>query len=226
MAMSPFPARALLSTVTYNTARDAQTYIYGNTSFPAALTGITDENGHRYATWTYDSTGRRRPASLRAGSISPPSPMTMRPATAWCTGPLGIVETYKFSTLQGVPKVTEIDRAANGTVAFASRGFSYDSNGFSKPPPTGTATRPAYTNNSHGLPTQIVYASGIAVSHTTSITYDTTWARLAHVITTPGLTTTLNYSSRQRHAADPRAGRHDQHQRSLFDQRPDAHLDL
>ena len=31
-------------------------------------------------------------------------------------GPLGIVETYKFTTLQGVPKVTEIDRAANSPV--------------------------------------------------------------------------------------------------------------
>ena len=45
-------------------------------------------------------------------------------------GPLGIVETYKFSTLQGVPKVTEIDRAANGTVAAATETFAYDSNGY------------------------------------------------------------------------------------------------
>ena len=45
-------------------------------------------------------------------------------------GPLGIVETYKFATLQGVPKVTEIDRAANGSVAFASEGFGYDFNGY------------------------------------------------------------------------------------------------
>src|SRR5208337_3754838 len=52
-----------------------------------------------------------------------------------------------------------------------------------------------FTNNSHGLPTSIYFASGSAVAHTTTISYDTTWARLAHVITTPGLTSTLNYSS-------------------------------
>ena len=46
------------------------------------------------------------------------------------TGPLGIVETYKFTTLQGLPKVTEIDRAANGTVASASESFTYDFNGY------------------------------------------------------------------------------------------------
>ena len=69
-------------------------------------------------------------------------------------GPLGIVETYKFTTLQGVPKVTEIDRAANGTVAFASRRLHLRLQRLSRrAPPTGTATRHGYTNNSHGLPT-------------------------------------------------------------------------
>ena len=45
-------------------------------------------------------------------------------------GPLGIVETYKFTTLQGVPKVTEIDRAANSPVVAATETFAYDSNGY------------------------------------------------------------------------------------------------
>ena len=39
------------------------------------------------------------------------------------TRPLGIQETYIFTPMQGVPKVTEIDRAANGTVAAASEFF-------------------------------------------------------------------------------------------------------
>ena len=50
------------------------------------------------------------------------------------TGPLGIVETYKFTTLQGVPKVTEIDRAANGTVASATETIRYDANGYPQQP--------------------------------------------------------------------------------------------
>ena len=70
------------------------------------------------------------------------------------TGPLGIIETYKFSTLQGVPKVTEIDRASNGTVAFASRGFTYDTNGYLKTETDWNGNQTGYTNNSHGLPTR------------------------------------------------------------------------
>ena len=45
-------------------------------------------------------------------------------------GPLGIVETYKFTNLQGVPKVIEIDRAANSPVVAATETFAYDSNGY------------------------------------------------------------------------------------------------
>lgn len=46
-----------LKSVTYpdNTTR---TYHYENTSYPNHLTGITDENGVRYATFAYDSQGR------------------------------------------------------------------------------------------------------------------------------------------------------------------------
>ena len=186
----------LLSTVTYNTSPAThQTYSYGNTSYPAALTGITDENGHLYSLWTYESSGRMATSQLAGGVNFTSVSYFDTSGDRKVTGPLGITETYKFSTLQGVPKVTEIDRAANGTVAFASRGFSYDSNGYVKTETDWNGNQTAYTNNSHGLPTQIVYASGSTVSHTTSITYDTTWARLAHIITTPGLTITNNYAT-------------------------------
>ena len=185
-----------LTTVTYNTSPATNiTYLYENASYPAALTGITNENNKRSATWTYDNQGRAITSQL-AGGINFTS-VTYDDATGnrLVRGPLGIIETYKFSMLQGVPKVIEIDRAANGTVAFSSRKFSYDSNGYVKTETDWNGNQTAYTNNSHGLPTSIVYASGSADTHTTSITYDSTWARLAHIITTPGLTATLNYDS-------------------------------
>jgi RHS repeat-associated protein len=186
----------LVSTVTYNTSPAThQTYAYSNTSFPAALTGITDENGHSYASWTYNSSGRMATSQLSGGVNYTSVSYFDTSGDRHVAGPLGITETYKFSTLQGVPKVTEIDRASNGTVAFASRGFTYDSNGYLKTATDWNNNQTAYTNNSHGLPTSIVFASGSTVSHTTSITYDTTWARLAHIITTPGLTITNNYAA-------------------------------
>jgi YD repeat-containing protein len=91
--------------------------------------------------------------------------------------------------------VTEIDRAANDTVAAATRLFTYDSNGYLKIATDWNGNQTAYTNNSHGLPTQIVYASGSANTHTTTIAYDTTWARLAKTITTPDVTTVNRYDT-------------------------------
>jgi RHS repeat-associated protein len=186
----------LLSTVAYNTSPAThQTYAYSNVNYPAALTGITDENGHSYSSWTYDSSGRMATSQLSGGVNFTSVSYFDTSGDRKVTGPLGITETYKFSPLQGVPKVTEIDRASNGSVSFASRGFTYDTNGFTQSATDWNGNQTWFTNNSHGLPTSIVFASGSTVSHTTSITYDTTWARLAHVITTPGLTITNNYAA-------------------------------
>jgi YD repeat-containing protein len=184
-----------LSTVTYNTSPAThQTYLYENASYPYALTGITDENGHRYATWAYDTSGRATSSQLATGanytqiSYSSTGNRTV-------TGPLGIVETYKFTALQGVPKVTEIDRAANGSVASATSYITYDSSGYLKTRTDWNGNQTAYTNNAHGLPTQIVYASGSPAHHTTTITYDGTWAHLAASIAEQGVTTGITYDS-------------------------------
>lgn len=190
-----FSSTHLLTSVSYNTSpATSQTYHYENASYPFALTGITDENGHRYATWTYDSSGRATSSQLAGGAVlTQISYISTGGRTV--TGPLGIVETYKFTMLQGVPKVTEIDRAANGSVAAASRTITYDSSGYLATETDWNGNQTAYTNNAHGLPTQIVYASGSPVSHTTNITYDSTWAHLAATIAEQGVTASITYDS-------------------------------
>src|SRR5262249_23666680 len=48
-----------LASVTYSTSPPTQqSYVYENAALPFALTGTIDENGTRYATWTYDQFGR------------------------------------------------------------------------------------------------------------------------------------------------------------------------
>ena len=191
-----FSSGHLLSTVTYNTSPAThQTYSYGNTSFPTALTGITDENGHSYASWTYDSSGRGATSQFAGGVNFTSVTYFDNNGNRNVAGPLGIHETYQFVPLQGAPKVVEIDRASNGTVAAASEFLNYDSSGYLATAYDWNGNQTDYTNNSHGLPTQIIYASGSAVTHTTNITYDTTWARLAKTIATPGVTVTNTYDS-------------------------------
>jgi RHS repeat-associated protein len=189
----------LLTSVAYNTSPvTSQTYLYENTTYPFALTGITDENGNRYATWAYDGMGRAISSQHGTGTtISDYTQVSYDDSTGnrTVTGPLGIQETYKFTALQGVPKLTEIDRAANGTVTAATRLLGYDSNGYLNSSIDWDGNITTYTNNAHGDPTTIVDASGSSVARTTTIVYDTTWVHRPKTITTPGTTTTNTYEA-------------------------------
>jgi len=185
-----------LQSVTYNTSPSTTlTYLYENTSYPFALTGITDENGNRYATWGYDGNGRGILSEL-SGAVNYTSVYyNDTNGNRVVKGPLGIVETYKFATLQGVPKVTEIDRAANGSVASATETFGYDSNGFLRSKNDWNGNNTTWVNNSHGLPTAITYASATTNAQTTNITYDLSWPHLQHTIATQGTDENFTYSS-------------------------------
>lgn len=191
-----FGSANLLSTVSYNTSPVThQTYLYENTSFPFGLTGITDENGIRFASWSYDVSGRATGSQNYGGANSLTVSYDDTTGNRTITNALGNQDTYKFTTLQGVPKVSEIDRAANGTVAAASQYFTYDTNGYLATSTDWNGNQTAYTNNAYGDPTTIVFASGSAVTHTTTIAYDTTWYHLPKTITEPGLTTVNNYDA-------------------------------
>ena len=185
-----------LASVTYNTSPvTSQTYLYENASYPFALTGITDENGNRFATWAYDMNGRAISSQHAGGADAIQVAYDDATGNRTVTGPLGIQETYKFTTLQGVPKITEIDRAANGTVTAATRSFSYDANGYTALQSDWNGNVTATTNNAHGQPVQIVYGQGSPVAHATAIAYDATWVHLPKTITTPGLTVANTYDT-------------------------------
>ena len=46
------------------------------------------------------------------------------------TNALGVQDTFTFSVLQNIPKVTGIARVATATTAAATEAFTYDSNGY------------------------------------------------------------------------------------------------
>lgn len=178
-----------LASVSYNTSPATnQTYSYGNSSFPFALTNVTDEKIHVASTWGYDTAGRGT-SSQRATVGSQQVDLTTvaynSDGTVTVTSPLSEQDTYTFATLQNIPKVVEIDRTAVGTVAAASRTFGYDPNGFLNTSTDWNGNTTTYVNNSHGQPTSITEADGTAIARTTTITYDSTFVHLPHTITEP-----------------------------------------
>jgi len=187
----------VFTSVTYPTSpATTLTYLYENTGSPLQLTGITDENGHRYATWGYDTEGRA--VSSKMGDTLGANLTSLvfnSDGTVTVTNALGVADTYTFTTLQGVPKMSGISRAATSTTAAASESFGYDTNGYTNSVTDWNGNQTTYVNNAHGQPTTINEAVGSAVARTTTIVYDTTFVHLPATITAPQLTTTFGYDS-------------------------------
>jgi RHS repeat-associated protein len=186
----------LLTSVTYNTSPStSQTYSYTNTSYPFALTGITDENSNSYASWSYDSFGRATMSEHAGGADEVQVAYDDVYGTRTVTNPLGEQEKYSFAIKQGVPKVTEIDRTASSPVAAASEYFTYDTNGFLATATDWNGNETTYTNDSHGDPTSITEAYGAGVARTTTISYDSTWAHKPYTTTKTGVTIDDRYDA-------------------------------
>ena len=187
-----------LTSVSYNTSPVTnQTYIYGNAAFPFALTGITDENGNRFTTWGYDTNGRGN-SSLHGTGAATSDLTTLTyntDGTTTVTNAFGVQDTYSFTALQGVPKVSGIERAATKTTAAAKRSFGYDSNGYLNSTTDWNGNSTTYVNDAHGDQKTINEAVGSTVARTTTISYDPTWVHEPHQIITPGLTTTFAYDT-------------------------------
>lgn len=173
-------------------------YRYENTTLPSALTGVENRYGERLQSWTYDAYGRALTNSLGGSTINADlTTLTYNDTTGdrTVTNALGVTDTYSFSTLQGVPKVSGISRAATSTTSAATESFTYDSNGYLASATDWNGNQTTYTNNGHGLPTAINEAVSSTAARTTTIAYDTTWTRLPATVTTTGLTTTFTYDS-------------------------------
>jgi RHS repeat-associated protein len=187
----------LLTSVTYNTSPSTnQTYVYADASYPFMLTGITDENGNSFASWSYDGYGRCT-VSEHAGGADEVQVSYDDSGTGYrtVTNPLGEQETYHFTYHQGLPKVTQIDRAASSPVAAASEYFTYDTNGYLATATDWNGNSTHYTNNSHGDPTSITEAYGTGRARTTSITYDSTWVHKPYTITKTNVTEDDRYDA-------------------------------
>ena len=122
-----------LVSVTYPDGR-SKTYHYNEpahtsgANLPHALTGITDENGVRFATYQYAadgraiSTGHAGGADLHTLTYNPDGSTTV-------TDPLGTARTHNFTTILGVVKSTGQSQPGGSGCGPASSATTYDANG-------------------------------------------------------------------------------------------------
>jgi len=156
-----YDSSARLSTVT-QTDGTARTYHYEDTN-AALLTGITDENSQRIATWGYDSSGRATSAT-GAGGADALTVVYNSDGSVTTTDALGAARTFTFGRFGERNLVTGISGAQCPTCQ-EPKATTYDSRGFasSRTDYNGNVTCYAYDDN-RGL--ELVRVEGFAPSST------------------------------------------------------------
>jgi RHS repeat-associated protein len=183
-----------LATVSYNTSPvTSKSFNYGNSSFPFALTSITDENTNASESWTYDSYGRSLTDQNAGGAYLVTITYNDSAGTRTVPNAIGQPRVFTLVNFQNVGKIRTLTVTGTSTVPAASSSYAYDNNGYTVNVTDLDGHITTFTPDAHGDPTTIVEASGQPIARTTTVTYDATWVHLPMTIVTPGLTASYTY---------------------------------
>ncbi|MEQ1560351.1 MAG: RHS repeat-associated core domain-containing protein [Methyloglobulus sp.] len=180
-----------LVSVTYPDAA-IRKYLYENTTFVHALTGILDENGKRFATYTYDAQGRAT-STQHAGGAELTTIAYNADNTATVTDALGNKHGYNFTTQFDVVKPTGV----TGTPIknLGAKAFTYDDNGFVASNTDFNGNITTCQRDSDGLELSRTEAAGTPLARTIT----TEWHSIYHLpikIVEPNRVTNLAYDNK------------------------------
>jgi RHS repeat-associated protein len=171
-------------------------FAYGNTSFPNAITAITDEDGNLYTSISYDNQGRATSTSMGAGVETYTVDYTFASLGAISyTNPLGARIFSAFESIGGAPHryQTQINCADCG---YAAATFAtYDTNGnlLTATDPRGVLTTYSY-DTARNLQTSRTEAAFSGIDRSIATVWNSTF-RLPDQIAEPSRTTHFTYDA-------------------------------
>jgi YD repeat-containing protein len=160
------------------------------------LTGITDERGVRYATWSYDDKGRAI-SSEHADGADKVTVAYNADGTVSVTNELGKVAKYSFQYIKGVRRITSIQGEPSANCPNSNSSFTYDSNGLLKTKTDNKGVLTTYAYNTRGLEVSRTEASGTAQARTITTDWHPTLF-LPLVVTEPNQITRYHYDDQGR----------------------------
>jgi RHS repeat-associated protein len=168
-----------------------RSFVYENTSFPKALTGVVDEKGVRFATYGYDASGFAISTQHAGGAEK--TTLDYNSGVTTVTDARGNAHSYHLTTQFGTNKTSSMTGAPVPNAGGAS--FTYDANGFiaSRTDWNGSVT--TYAHDARGNETSRTEASGTPQARTIS----TTWHETFHLpirLVEPNRTTTFGYDAK------------------------------
>ncbi|QNP59937.1 RHS repeat protein [Paenacidovorax monticola] len=189
-----YDAAGRLAQVTYPGSA-VRVFLYENTSFPHALTGLQDENGNRWGTFAYDAQGRAISTELAGGVQHYQVSYPTTPGTATTiTDPLGTTRSFSYGTQLGKLAVTGADKPdALGRPDAASRVQNAQGLIESQTDFRGTTATTSW-DTARRLPLARTKAAGTPQQRTTATEWHPQW-RLPTKVTEPGRETTYAYDN-------------------------------
>ncbi|MDJ0889632.1 MAG: DUF6531 domain-containing protein, partial [Gammaproteobacteria bacterium] len=170
-------------------------YHYEDARFVHALTGITDENGVRYATYAYDDRGRAV-SSEHAGGAGRVEISYHDDGSRTVTDALGSASTYRFDLVSGVVKPTSVTRAC-ATCGAGGQASTYDANGFLASRTDFNDNLTTYEHNARGLEISRTEAAGTPNARTLRTEWHSEF-RLPVRMHEPGKETAYSYDAEGR----------------------------
>ena len=169
-----------------------RTYHYEDMALPNNLTGITDENGSRFATYGYDSIGRAISTEHAGGAQRVTLSFGSNSTTV--TDALGTARTTSLTTILNVVRGGGSSQPGGSGCGPASSALSYDTNG-------NVASRTDFNGNlttynydlARNLETSRIEATGKPEARTLSTQWHSVW-RLPVKVAEPLKLTTLIYN--------------------------------
>jgi len=140
-------------------------YHYEDSRFPTYLTGITDERGVRYATWTYDDQGRAI-SSEHAGGTDKTLLAFNADGSTTVTNPLGKQTTYHFDDIAGARRVTQVEGHATTSCEGANQNYTYSPEGLLASKTDWKGNTSTYSYNTFGQEISRTEASGTPEART------------------------------------------------------------
>lgn len=160
------------------------------------LTGITDERGVRYATWTYDDKGRAT-SSEHAGGIEHTDVAYNADGSSTVTNELGKKVTYRFQAIDGIKRITAIEGEPSANCPNSNSTFIYDSRGLLKTKTDNKGHQTAYEYSTRGLEVSRIEAAGTPQARTITTEWHPTLL-LPVTVTEPARITTYTYDAQGR----------------------------
>ncbi|MEH6517296.1 MAG: DUF6531 domain-containing protein [Halioglobus sp.] len=186
----------MLSQVLYPGQGGGRIYHYENPVHVDLLTGISDANGNRFATWAYNTDRRAISSEHAVGADRTTFDYSNVdfPSTPYVTtaNPLGKSRTYYYTQVNGVRKPYRVDGHASANCVAAFQQYGYNGSGFISSRQDWEGNVTTYTRDSEGRELIRTEASGSAQERVFETIWHSTFNLPAKLIE-PGKETTFSY---------------------------------